>query len=165
MANQIDSYIAQLSSKDSAQQATAAEALAQLGPDAQPAALALVRACGTDDDSLREWLTSALESLGPPPSEQLRDLTTLLESKSLDVAYWAATLIGRLHATAATAVPALTKALQTAAEQAVRERAAWALGQIGAAAKSALPALREAAASREPRLSRLATEALTAIGG
>jgi HEAT repeat protein len=165
MADKVATYIAQLTGKDSAAQASAAEALAQLGPDAQPAATTLVRACDTDDDSIREWLTSALESLGPPPTEQLRDLIPLVASKNLDVAYWAATLLGRLHDTAAPAVPALTTALGASTEQSVRERAAWALGQIGAPAKSALPALREAAASKEPRLSRLATEALAAIGG
>jgi HEAT repeat protein len=164
MTNQIDSYIAQLASKDSAQQAAAAEALAQLGPDARPAALALVRACVTDDDSIREWVTSALEGLGPPPVEQMRDLIPLVRDKSLDVAYWAATLLGRLGTAAAPAVPALTESLRAATEQSVREQAAWALGKIGAAAKSAVPALREAAASKQPRLSRLATEALAAIG-
>jgi HEAT repeat protein len=165
MANAIASYIAQLASKDAAQQAAAAEALAQLGPDARPAAVALVRACATDDDSIREWVTSALEGLGPPPAEQMTDLISLVGNKSLDVAYWAATLLGRLGAIAKPAVPALTQSLRSSAEQSVRERAAWALGQIGAAANSALPALREAAASKQPRLSRLATEALAAIGG
>lgn len=163
MSNQIDSYIAQLSSKDSTQQATAAEALAQLGPNARPAAVALVKACGSDDESVREWATSALEGLGPPPTEQMRDVMALVDNKSLDVAYWAATLLGRLGVSAAPAVPALTQSLQGSAEQSVRERAAWALGQIGAAAKSAAPALRDAAASKQPRLSRLATEALTSI--
>ena len=64
----------------------------------------------------------------------------------------------------AAAAPALIDALQGAAEQAVKERAAWALGRIGPAAKTAVPVLREAAASKQPRLSRLATEALAAIG-
>jgi HEAT repeat protein len=165
MPDQINAYIAQLAGKDSAQQAAAAEALAQLGPDAQPAALALVKACITDDDSIREWVTSALESLGPPPPQQVSELIPLVGDKSLDVAYWAATLLGRLHDSAAPAVPALTEALRNSKEQSVRERAAWALGQIGSPAKSAIPALRESASSKEPRLSRLANEALAAIGG
>jgi HEAT repeat protein len=59
----------------------------------------------------------------------------------------------------------LTAALQSAPEQAIRERAAWALGQIGPKAKSAIPALRDAAGTKQPRLSRLANEALAAIGG
>jgi HEAT repeat protein len=164
MSDKAEAYIAQLAGKDVAKQAEAAEALAQLGPDAQPAAVALVRVCGSEIDSLREWATSALEGLGAPPESQLNDLIALAGNKSLDVAYWAATLLGRLGDAAAPAVPALTDALQGAAEQAVKERAAWALGQIGASAKSAVPALREAAASKQPRLSRLATEALAAIG-
>jgi HEAT repeat protein len=165
MAADIDQFISQLASKDSAQQAAAAEALAQLGSDARPAAVALVRACGTDDDSTREWLTSALESLGPPAAEQIKDLIPLTSDKSLDVAYWAATLLGRSGPAAAPAVVALTTALEKHTEQAVRERAAWALGQIGPAAKTAVPALRAAAAGKQPRLSRLASEALSAVGG
>jgi HEAT repeat protein len=165
MATDIKGYISQLTSKDSAQQGAAAEALAQLGPDARPAAAALVRACGTEDDSNREWVTSALEGLGPPPAEQMKDLIALTSDKSLDVAYWAATLLGRLGAAAGPAVPGLTTALEKHAEQAVRERAAWALGQIGPAAKSATPALRAAAAGNQPRLARMANEALEAVGG
>jgi HEAT repeat protein len=165
MSDKTDSYIAQLASNDAAKQAEAAEALAHLGPDAQPAAAALVRVCGSEDDSTREWATSALEGLGPPLESQMHDLIALVGNKSLDVAYWAVTLLGRLGDAAAPAVPVLTDALQGAAEQAVKERAAWALGQIGPAAKSAVPALRVATASKQPRLSRLATEALAAIGG
>jgi HEAT repeat protein len=165
MSDKTDLYISQLASNDASEQAEAAEALAQLGPDAQPAALALVRVCGCENDSVREWATSALEGLGAPPQNQLHDLVALVGSKSLDVAYWAVTLLGRLGDAAAPAVPALTDALQGAVEQAVKERAVWALGQIGPAAKPAIPALREAAASKQPRLSRLATEALAAIGG
>ena len=74
MSDKTEAYIAQLASKDIAKQAEAAEALAQLGPDAQPAAAALVRVCGSEDDSVREWATSALEGLGPPEKEQMRDL-------------------------------------------------------------------------------------------
>jgi HEAT repeats len=165
MANKIDGYIAQLTGQDAAQKAAAAEAIAQLGPDARPAAVALVRACATDDDSTREWVTSALEGLGAPPIEQVNDLIPLVADKSLEGAYWAATLLGRLGAAAAPAVSALTAALGKSPEQRVREQAAWALGKIGPPAKSAAPALCEAAASKEPRLSRLATEALSAIGG
>ena len=39
MSDKVEAYIAQLAGKDVAKQAAAAEALAQLGPDAQPAAV------------------------------------------------------------------------------------------------------------------------------
>ncbi len=81
-----------------------------------------------------------------------------------DVAYWAATLLGRLQAQAAGTVSPLTAALAENRPLAVRERAAWALEQIGPAARDALPALRQAAASKQPRLARLANEAIAAIG-
>jgi HEAT repeat protein len=81
------------------------------------------------------------------------------------VAYWATTLLGRSGKAAAAATPTLAKSLESAGDPAVAERAAWALGKIGPAAAAAKPALERSASSPSPRLSRLAQEALTAIGG
>jgi HEAT repeat protein len=66
---------------------------------------------------------------------------------------------------AASAVPALTWAITGQLALSVRQRAAWALGQIGPAAKPALDALRQAAASDDARLARLASGAIEKIGG
>jgi HEAT repeat protein len=62
-------------------------------------------------------------------------------------------------------VAALTERLGHAAPPEVAQRAAWALGKIGPAAAAAASALRTAAASADPRLARLAAEALAAVGG
>ncbi len=141
----------------------AAQKLAQLEREAQAAAVALVEAAATDDDQLREWVTAALESLGPPCADDASRLAALLAEPSLDVAYWAATLLGRLENDATAAVPELTKALRQHPEPAARERAAWALGKIGPAAAPAERALEEAAAGDQRRLARLAQEALAQI--
>jgi HEAT repeat protein len=149
-----------LQSGDAAARAAAAEVLAHLEEGAQGAAVALVTATADQDESVRQWATAALESLGPPPSDSAAQLGKLLADKRLDVAYWAATLLGRLGADAAAAVPQLTTALQSHGEMAVRERAAWALGQIGSPAAPAMPALESAAGEQQPRLARLAREAI-----
>jgi HEAT repeat protein len=157
---------ADLKSNDSAVRAAAAEQLAHLEDGAQPAAVALVAATADEDDSVRQWATAALESLGPPDEKDIAALSGLLADGRLDVAYWAATLLGRLESVAAPAVPQLAAALESHAEVAARERAAWALGQIGPAAAAALPALQRAAASGSgPRLARLATQSIQTIKG
>ncbi len=96
-----------------------------------------------------------------------RRLSQLLSEQNLDVAYWAATLLGRLGAdkadACAGAVKPLADALQSHPAPAVQERAAWALGQIGPRPPSAKPALEAAANSSSPRLSRLAKESLEKI--
>jgi HEAT repeat protein len=66
MSTNLSDLIAALSDGDVAKQAEAAEQLAQLGAEAQPAAVALVRACSNEDEEVREWITAALEEIGPP---------------------------------------------------------------------------------------------------
>jgi HEAT repeat protein len=163
MANDVQTLVKQLSSGTKDEQATAAESLARMGKDAQPAAAALVSALRNADASTREWCVAALEELGPPPITQIADLVNMTREDSLDAAYWAVTLLGRAGNDAAPTVPTLVEVLQSSPESAVRERAAWALGKIGTAAVTAVPALREAAAGSNPRLARLAQQALDQI--
>jgi len=148
-----------------ATRAEAAEALCRAGTDAVAAAVPLVKACSDADDQVREWAVAALEELGPPPAATISELTALAGGAHPLVAYWATTLLGRSGKAAAAATPTLAKSLESAGDPAVAERAAWALGKIGPAAAAAKPALERSAASSSPRLSRLAQEALTAIGG
>lgn len=163
MPASITSLIAALSSSDAASRADAAERLAQLGPKARSAAMALVLACGDDDETVRQWATDALEGIGPPEAADVAQLASLAEAKSLDVAYWAVTLLGRLKGDAATAVDALATVVAGRGDLIVRQRAAWALGEIGPSAAKAVPALQKAGADSDPRLSRLAQEAIEHI--
>lgn len=155
---------AQLSHPEAAQRATAAEQLARLGNEARGAAVPLVRSVADLDESVREWAVGALEELGAPSPDDQAALVPLLEHDNSDVAYWAVTLLGRLGNDGAPAVPRIAAALEQSPHRAVRERAAWALGQLGIAAPEAVTALRGAASSAEPRLARMAQSALSRLG-
>ena len=163
MAHDIADLIANLTSADADTRAAAAESLGQMAADAAPAAVALVEACRDTDDRVREWAVAALEDLGPPPEEAVKPLTLLVGDKNPRAGYWAATLLGRCGEGAASAVDALAKAVDSGADLAVRERAAWALGQIGPAASAARGVLEKAAAAADERLARLASDALAGM--
>jgi HEAT repeat protein len=160
----ITAWIAKLSAADAATRADAAERLCRAGLDAVPAAVPLVKACGDADDQARDWAVAALEELGSPPPDAIGDLTALVGSGNALVAYWATTLLGRSGQAAAAATGALAAALDSGGDPAVAERAAWALGKVGPRAASARPALERAASASNPRLARLAQEALATIG-
>ena len=163
MPTNLSSLIAALSDNNADNRAQAAEQLAVLGTDAQPAAVALVLACGDEAEEVRQWATSALEQLGPPEASDAEPLTSLIDAKSSDVGYWAATLLGRLKS--ASSVDALAHAVAGSPHLSVRQRAAWALGEIGSAAIAAVPNLQKAAADPDPRLAWLAQEAIQKIAG
>ena len=129
MATDITRLIALLCDASPAERSRAAEQLCHLGAEAQEAIVALARACADEQEEVREWAVAALEDIGPPAVAELPALAALVTDQNRDVGYWAATLLGRLGAPAATAVPALTGALVGPADLAVRQRAAWALGQ------------------------------------
>lgn len=157
--------ISQLTSGSLPQQQAAVAELAKLGTDAAGAAAALALAAGSQDETVQNLAASALESLGPPPVSLTAELTGLLGHQHGDVAYWAATLLGRLEAEAAPAVERLSVLLVDGPHLPARQQAARALGQIGPAAKAAASALESAAASDDKRLARLAGEALQRIRG
>lgn len=156
--------VEQLSAGDADRRAEAAERLCRAGAAANVAAVPLVRACADDDERVRDWAVAALEELGPAPSGTIPQLCELAASGHPLAAYWATTLLGRSGHDAATAVTVLVQCLQSAPDLAVAQRVAWALGKIGPAAASARAALETAASGADPRLARLAREALDAIG-
>jgi HEAT repeat protein len=163
MSRDVSELISQLSSTDADMRAAAAESLGQMATDAAPAAVSLVEACRDADERVRDWAVAALEDLGPPLEEAVKPLTLLVGDANPLAGYWAATLLGRCGEGAASAVDALAKAVDSAADAAVRQRAAWALGQIGAAASAARGVLEKAAGSADERLARLAQAALAEL--
>ncbi len=163
MASDLATLITGVRSTTPAQQRDAAEKLAQLGEDAQAAALPLVEACATTDAAAREAIVAALEGLGAPAAADTKALAALVANPALDVGYWAATLLGRSGAEAKPAVAELATALANHGELAVRQRAAWALGKIGPDARAAVPTLETAAKNSDARLARLAAEAIEQI--
>ncbi|MCA9070686.1 MAG: HEAT repeat domain-containing protein [Planctomycetaceae bacterium] len=165
MAANVSHWIEELSSDDVVLQGRAAEELAKMGPEARPAAIPLIRHAGCADETLREWVVAALESLGSPHVEDLDELRQLVTSDDPEVRYWAITFLGRLEKSAGPAVPDLVNALQESPDRHNRERAAWALGKIGPAAKDALPALHAAVKSQDARLERIALLSIAEIEG
>ena len=160
MSTTIAMLIAALAAADPNQRREAAEALMAAGADARTAAVALVRAAGDDDEEVREAAVGAVEDLGPPSAEQFAELAALASDANPDVAYWAVTLLGRAEAAAKSKLPALIAALEPKVAIQVRQRAAWAIGKIGATTPEAQAALKTAATDADPRLARLAREAL-----
>lgn len=168
MTDDVAAHIAALAAADPAQRAAAAEELSRLGPRARSAAVPLVGLSADEDETVREWAVAALEELGAPSADDIEELVALLGEVGddrADVGYWAATLLGRMRAAAAPAVPALAASLEGDHPISVRQRAAWALGQVGSAAAAALSVLERAAGESDPRLSRLASRAIAQIRG
>ena len=115
---------------DVARRRMAAESLNSLGEAAAPAAADLVKAVADEDETVRQLAQSALEGCGPPPQAAVDALEPLLAIQNRDLAYWAATLLGRLEAGAVQAVEALKTAAAGHPSDEVRKRATWALGKI-----------------------------------
>lgn len=161
----VQTLVQGLDSNDTAVRIQSAERLAHLEHAAAPAACALVRNVGDVNESLAEWSCAALESLGPPPRGMLGELVHLAGDPNPDAAYWAVTLIGRLEIEASSAVPVLAQLMQSTEHEAVRQRAAWALGRIGPNAEAARNVLESASTCDDPRLAGLARVALDRIAG
>ena len=136
--------------------------LAGLGDLAAPASVSVLDCLADDSESIREYATETLENMGPPRLQDAGQISERLNNEHAETAYWSATLLGRLRSNAADFVPHLMTALDHSASI-VKERSAWALGRIGSLALPASPKLEEIAKSDEPRLSRLASQALESI--
>ena len=165
MADAITQWIDALSHGSDADRAAAAEKLAQAAEGAQAAAVPLAQACGDGCEEVTEWVTAALESLGPPRSADLPLLAALSAHENADVAFWSVTLIGRAGSDAAGQVPALIATLQKHAAQQVRRKAAWALGEVGSGNPQVSDALRTAVQAADKPLARAATAALERLAG
>ena len=161
--SEVASLAMKLGDENAAVRAEAAEHLSRLSEEAQPAALALVKACG-DKESVRQWAVAALEELGPPPVGSAQELAQLSASDQELVAYWSITLLGRLGSAAASTSDTLITALQSSPHLAVQQRAAWALGEIGEQSESVTKALQQASEAADPRLAKLAMRALSKLG-
>jgi tRNA(Leu) C34 or U34 (ribose-2'-O)-methylase TrmL len=163
-SNEIDAWARSLSDPDVAVRRAAVAKLMRAGTDAQSAAVSLIQAVADSDEEVATQASEALENLGPPTAGAVEGLVALLTHDHSDCGYWAATLLGRLRADAASAVPALCSVIRSAADLSVRERAAWALGKIGIADQGAVETLEQAMRGDSPRLTRLARESREQLG-
>ena len=159
--NECNKWKTELRDPDVRVRAAAAENLCLAGAGSVDAAVELVMACG-DHESVSQWAVAALEELGTPRLDSLDSLENLVKGTNPLVAYWAATLLGRLGPEASNSQEVLAEVLSSSEEISVRERAAWALGKIGATSANAQSALEQAASVGDQRLARLAQNALLA---
>jgi HEAT repeat protein len=128
-------------------------------------AVTVTRLAGSSDDEVRMWAAEALETVIRPTAEDVRSLAEMLgTADDGEIVYWAATLLGRLAGQAEAAVDALESCVRTSHYLPAREQATWALCQIGPPALSAADTLKKTASDAPPRLRRMATAALQAIG-
>lgn len=126
--------------------------------------LAVLPLTADANDTVRDQAVAVCEGIEEPQPAISTALTAYLPTARGDAAYWCVTLLGRIGAGAAGAVDVLATCLERHELLAVRERAAWALGKIGPAAAAARNSLEKAAQITDPRLSRLAKDALDEIG-
>jgi len=130
MSKQIVSLATSLASVDVAERIQAAEALSRMAEVPARAAPALLAALVDRDETVRNLVTSALENCGPPEQDQVDELEASLVNPNGDIAYWSATLLGRLGAGAIQAVESLKTAAAEHPSHEARKRATWALGKI-----------------------------------
>lgn len=159
----MERMVADLESRDSDRRAAAAEWISHQ-PDASAEALCVLDALGDSDERVREWITATLEEIEKPLESIVAPLAERLEHDNSDVAYWAATLLGRIGPAAGAARAALANLLDIdETDLSTRERAAWALGKIGMAGaqETAKAALERATQSPHSRLATTAKRALS----
>lgn len=134
----VDQAARLLDSVDPAEQAAGAEYLSRHAESAAGVAAALVRHVGDEDRVVAEYCVATLEELGPADAKELPEIAELAGSPSDDVAYWSATLLGRIGPAGILYAPLLARMVVTHPEDYVKERAAWALSQMGPPTSSGL---------------------------
>jgi len=167
LRRRVKRFIAELQLPDAVDRLHAAESLGEIGPEAEAAGPALIKALRHDEDvAVRTSATKALGKIGPEAKAAVPALIKALEhDKDADVRCSAASALGEIGAEAKAAVPALIKALEHDKDADVRRSAGSALGGIGPEAKAAVPALIKALEQDEhTRVRRSAAEALARTG-
>jgi HEAT repeat protein len=137
----------------------AARALAKMGPEAQeavPTLTEMLRDHGTYADS-------AIITLVHPGGGVSEEQPIVVGERTMYVRANAAEALGRVGATAGTALPALQDSLEDE-EAEVRRTAAEALGNMGPTAKAAVPSLIKVLCDKKPDVRGPAARALGRIG-
>lgn len=123
--------------------------------------IALLATLEDDDEEVRAWASDALQSIDSPPREHALMIAESCGNKQSAVAAWACKLIAKLHDVGEHQA-AIARALNQHPSISTRQEAAAALGRIGNLNAASLESLRKASTSTDPRLKRLAEEALAA---
>ena len=138
---------AALRSSEAPTRASAAEALVETGPIAEPAVPDLVQILQKDSDSsVRLQATLALGSIGLGAKAAVPVLVEKLRSEKADgVRVNTAAVLGMIRSSPETVVPALVETFLKDEHPDARRSAMGSIGQFGAEAQIAIPLLREAA--------------------
>lgn len=137
----LPTLIPPLSGSDPLAREMAVMFLAQLGPDAAPAAVALEGVLSDPSPFVQVNAAALLTTLESPPPAAIETLLELLEHPENNLRVTAVSALGNVPAAAKRVVPALKNCL-TDADPHIRLTAATALGRIGQPAVSTLPQLR-----------------------
>ncbi len=141
----------------------AAQALAELGKDSEPAIPALIEALGDPLSSVRAWAADALGRNGAKAGAAVPALTRRLEDHGPSVRHWAATALGQIGRDSLQAVPALRRTMEDRAAR-VRVQAALALWRIEHAADPSTAVLIEALRDPDAWIRLMAAAALSEFG-
>lgn len=124
--------------------------------------LNLLVTMGDSEEETRAWASDVLQTVEVLP----RELADSIAAKCLDpqpaVAAWACTLLSKLESDAHKYQAHIVACLNTHPSVSTRQQAALALGSVGGLEPATVESLRRAAQSDDPRLKRLASNALAA---
>lgn len=119
----------------------------------------LLQTLQTDEEELCAWTTDALQGIEQVSDEFADLLSSYCMHEQAKCAVWACKLIMKIQSPASLQA-ALCRALTEHSSLGVRQQAAAALASVASPSSDTLSALEAAAASEDPRLSRLAAQAL-----
>ena len=140
----------------------AAMFLAQLGPDASPAAEGLLKLLDDDSTFARVNAAAALSTFEGHAERVAPVLTALLADDDVNVRITAATSLRNVGASGSEAVGALSRSLRDA-DSRVRAAAAATLGELGTLASSSLAALRRLDNDEDEQVRAAAARAIRRI--
>jgi len=141
------------------------ERLKELASDSAAATQQLIAVLLTmldENEEVRAWASDTLSNVEQPPSDVGPQLAELTRHVNAPLAGWACKLLGKMGEPATRFQSSLATALAQHAEKSVRQMAALALKSIPNLTQETMAALKNAASDADPRLSRLAADALAA---
>ena len=142
----------------------AAMFLAQLGPDAEPAAKGLVKLLSDESAFARVNAAAALSTFDGYTEQVVPVLTALLTNFDVNVRLTAATSLRNTGSAADKAVAALTQALSDT-DSRVRTAAATTLGELGPSAAKSLSKLKQLEGDEDAQVVAAASRAVRRIDG
>ncbi len=141
----------------------AIEKLRTLAHGDQPAGRYILELFATlqdDDEELRAWASDALQTIQTTPHEMAATIAEQCANANAGIAAWACKLLTKTGSRASEFQAAIAACLRNHSELHARQQAAQALSEISGLSPASITALEEATQSNDPRLKRLATQAL-----